>query len=70
MLGQEIPSAAHQLATTRGFGIRESQIALSIVEADGRFKVVDQGNHASVNAVNSRKFVEKLFRYLIHTEFG
>ncbi|MCX7821454.1 MAG: alpha-D-ribose 1-methylphosphonate 5-phosphate C-P-lyase PhnJ [Brevinematales bacterium] len=58
--GHQIPFGSRELPIARGWGTGGIQITLSIIGKDDILKVIDQGSDDSVNAVNIKKFVEKV----------
>lgn len=58
--GHQIPFGSRELPIARGWGTGGIQITLSIIDKEDILKVIDQGSDDSVNAVNIKKFVEKV----------
>lgn len=58
--GHQIPFGSRELPIARGWGTGGIQITLSIIGREDILKVIDQGSDDSVNAVNIKKFVEKV----------
>lgn len=58
--GHQIPFASRELPIARGWGTGGLQITLSLIGKDDVLKVIDQGSDESVNALNIKKFIEKV----------
>lgn len=58
--GYQVPFGSRELPIARGWGTGGIQLTLSLIGPDDVFKVIDQGCDESVNAVNIKKFVEKV----------
>ncbi|TDG00971.1 carbon-phosphorus lyase complex subunit PhnJ [Paenibacillus piri] len=57
--GYQVPFASRELPIGRGWGTGGLQLTLSLLGRDDTFKVIDQGNDDSVNAVSIRRLVEE-----------
>jgi len=58
--GYQVPFGSRELPIARGWGTGGMQITLALIGADDVLKVIDQGADDSVNAVNIRKFIERV----------
>lgn len=58
--GHQIPFGSRELPIARGWGTGGIQITLSLLGKNDVVKVIDQGSDDSVNAVNIKKFLEKV----------
>ncbi len=58
--GYQVPFGSRDMPVARGWGTGGLQLTLSLVGPDDTLKVIDQGSDDSVNAVNIRKFVERV----------
>lgn len=66
--GYQVPFASRELPIARGWGTGALQITLSIIGPDETLKVIDQGCDGSVNAVNIKKFINKVTGVKITTD--
>jgi alpha-D-ribose 1-methylphosphonate 5-phosphate C-P lyase len=57
--GHQVPFASRDLPIARGWGTGGLQVTLCLVEPHDVLKVIDQGDDASVNAVNLRRLIQK-----------
>ena len=57
--GHQVPFGSREMPIARGWGTGGLQITLACVGADDTVKVIDQGDDASVNAVNLRRLIAK-----------
>ncbi len=57
--GHQVPFGSREMPIARGWGTGGLQITLACVGADDTIKVIDQGDDASVNAVNLRRLIAK-----------
>lgn len=55
--GYQVPYASRELPIARGWGTGALQVTLSIIGPEDVIKVIDQGDDASVNASNLRRFI-------------
>jgi alpha-D-ribose 1-methylphosphonate 5-phosphate C-P lyase len=58
--GYQTPFGSRELPIARGWGTGGLQITLSVIGTGDILKVIDQGCDGSVNAVNIKKFIEKV----------
>lgn len=58
--GHQIPFGSREMPIARGWGTGGLQITLAIIGNGDTLKVIDQGCDESVNAVNIKKFIEKV----------
>ncbi len=58
--GYQVPYASREMPMARGWGTGGLQVTLSIVGPRDVVKVIDQGDDASVNAVNLRSFIARM----------
>jgi alpha-D-ribose 1-methylphosphonate 5-phosphate C-P lyase len=58
--GYQVPFGSRDMPVARGWGTGGLQLTLSLIGPDDALKVIDQGSDDSVNAVNIRKFVERV----------
>lgn len=58
--GHQVPFGSRELPIARGWGTGGLQITLSIIGPDDTLKVIDQGCDGSVNAINIKKFVNRV----------
>jgi alpha-D-ribose 1-methylphosphonate 5-phosphate C-P lyase len=58
--GYQVPFGSRELPIARGWGTGGLQITLSIIGKNDVLKVIDQGSDDSVNAVNIKKFINKV----------
>ncbi len=58
--GYQVPFGSPEMPVARGWGTGGLQITLSLVVPDDVLKVIDQGCDGSVNAVNIKKFVNRV----------
>lgn len=58
--GYQVPFGSRDMPVARGWGTGGLQLTLSLIGPDDKLKVIDQGSDDSVNAVNIRKFVERV----------
>jgi len=58
--GYQVPFGSRELPIARGWGTGGLQITLAIIGKDDILKVIDQGSDDSVNAVNIKKFIQKV----------
>jgi alpha-D-ribose 1-methylphosphonate 5-phosphate C-P lyase len=58
--GHQTPFGSREMPIARGWGTGGLQLTLSLVGSDDVLKVIDQGADDSVNAVNIRKFVQRV----------
>jgi alpha-D-ribose 1-methylphosphonate 5-phosphate C-P lyase len=57
--GHQIPFASRDLPIARGWGTGGLQITMAIITPADTLKVIDQGDDASVNAVNLRRLLTR-----------
>ncbi len=57
--GHQVPFASRDLPIARGWGTGGLQVTLALIEPHDILKVIDQGDDASVNAVNLRRLIQK-----------
>ncbi len=57
--GYQVPYSSPEMPVSRGWGTGALHISLAIIGKGDTYKVIDQGDDASVNACNIRSFVEK-----------
>ncbi|MEL7428599.1 MAG: alpha-D-ribose 1-methylphosphonate 5-phosphate C-P-lyase PhnJ [Pseudomonadota bacterium] len=57
--GYQVPFASREMPMPYGWGTGGVQVTASILKADDRLKVIDQGADDTTNAVSIRKFFEK-----------
>lgn len=57
--GHQVPFGSREMPLARGWGTGGIQLTLSLVGPDDVLKVIDQGDDASVNAVNIRELVAR-----------
>lgn len=58
--GYQVPFGSRELPIARGWGTGGLQITLAIIGKKDILKVIDQGSDDSVNAVNIKKFIQKV----------
>ncbi len=58
--GYQVPFGSRDMPVARGWGTGGLQLTLSLIGPDDMLKVIDQGSDDSVNAVNIRKFIERV----------
>ena len=58
--GYQVPFGSEEMPIARGWGTGGLQITLAVIGQDDIIKVIDQGSDDSVNAVNIKKFLEKV----------
>jgi alpha-D-ribose 1-methylphosphonate 5-phosphate C-P lyase len=58
--GYQVPFGSRELPIARGWGTGGLQLTLSLIGPDDLLKVIDQGSDDSVNAVNIRKFIQRV----------
>ncbi|MFZ4816984.1 MAG: alpha-D-ribose 1-methylphosphonate 5-phosphate C-P-lyase PhnJ, partial [Phototrophicaceae bacterium] len=58
--GYQVPYASRELPIARGWGTGGLQVTLSLVSPTDTVKVIDQGADDSVNAVNLRRFIQRM----------
>jgi len=58
--GHQVPFGSREMPIARGWGTGGLQLTLSLVGSEDRVKVIDQGDDASVNAVNLRRLIAKM----------
>lgn len=58
--GHQVPYASREVPIARGWGTGGLQVTLTLLGPDLVVKVIDQGADDSVNAVNLRKFMERM----------
>ena len=58
--GYQVPFASPEMPIARGWGTGGLQITLAMVLPQDVLKVIDQGCDGSVNAVNIKKFIQKV----------
>ena len=66
--GYQVPFGSREMPIARGWGTGGLQITLSIIGPDDILKVIDQGCDDSVNAVNIKKFIDKVTDITVTTE--
>lgn len=57
--GHQVPFGSREMPIARGWGTGGLQLTLSLVGSDDAIKVIDQGDDASVNAVNLRRLIAR-----------
>lgn len=57
--GYQVPFASREMPMPYGWGTGGVQVTASILKADDRLKVIDQGADDTTNAVSIRKFFER-----------
>ena len=57
--GHQVPFGSREMPIARGWGTGGLQLTLALVGGDDTIKVIDQGDDASVNAVNLRRLIAK-----------
>lgn len=57
--GHQVPFGSREMPIARGWGTGGLQLTLALVGPDDHVKVIDQGDDASVNAVNLRRLITK-----------
>ncbi len=55
--GYQVPYVSEEVPIARGFGSGGLQITLSLIGPDDLFKIIDEGDDETVNAVNLRRMV-------------
>ena len=58
--GYQVPFGSRELPIARGWGTGGLQITLAIIGRSDVLKVIDQGSDDSVNAVNIKKFIQRV----------
>jgi alpha-D-ribose 1-methylphosphonate 5-phosphate C-P lyase len=58
--GYQVPYASREMPMARGWGTGGLQVTLSVVGPKDIVKVIDQGDDASVNAANLRRFIARM----------
>lgn len=58
--GHQVPFGSREMPLARGYGTGGLQLSLSLVGPGDVFKCIDQGDDASVNAVNMRGLVSRM----------
>lgn len=58
--GYQVPYVTREVPFARGWGTGGLQVTLSLVEPSSVVKVIDQGDDASVNASNIRRFIRRV----------
>jgi len=58
--GYQVPFGSREMPIARGWGTGGLQITLAIIGQDDILKVIDQGSDDSVNAVNIKKFIDRV----------
>lgn len=58
--GHQVPFGSREMPLARGWGTGGLQLSLSLVGPSDVFKAIDQGDDASVNAVNMRVLVARM----------
>jgi alpha-D-ribose 1-methylphosphonate 5-phosphate C-P lyase len=58
--GYQVPFGSRELPIARGWGTGGLQLTLAIIGKDEILKVIDQGSDDSVNAVNIKKFIQRI----------
>lgn len=58
--GYQVPFGSRELPIARGWGTGGIQLTLSLIGPSDILKVIDQGCDDSVNAVNIKKFIQKV----------
>ncbi|MCB9496705.1 MAG: alpha-D-ribose 1-methylphosphonate 5-phosphate C-P-lyase PhnJ [Fibrobacteria bacterium] len=58
--GYQVPYGSREMPLARGWGTGGIQITLSLLSPEDVVKVIDQGCDGSVNAVNIKKFYERV----------
>ena len=66
--GYQVPYGSREMPLARGWGTGGIQITLSMLLPSDVVKVIDQGCDGSVNAVNIKKFYERVARVAITTD--
>jgi len=58
--GHQVPFGSREMPLARGWGTGGLQLSLSVIGPEDVFKAIDQGDDASVNAVNTRSLVGRM----------
>lgn len=58
--GHQVPFGSREMPLARGWGTGGLQLSLSLIGPEDVFKAIDQGDDASVNAVNMRNLVSRM----------
>lgn len=66
--GYQVPYGSREMPLARGWGTGGIQITLSLLLPEDRVKVIDQGCDGSVNAVNIKKFYERVGGVAVTTD--
>jgi alpha-D-ribose 1-methylphosphonate 5-phosphate C-P lyase len=66
--GYQVPYGSREMPIARGWGTGGLQITLSLIVPDDVLKVIDQGCDGSVNAVNIKKFVNRVAGVAVTTD--
>ncbi len=66
--GYQVPFGSREMPIARGWGTGGLQITLAIIGPDDVLKVIDQGCDDSVNAVNIKKFIDRVTGVAVTTE--
>jgi len=66
--GYQVPFGSREMPIARGWGTGGLQITLSIIGPGDVLKVIDQGCDDSVNAVNIKKFIDRVTGVAMTTE--
>lgn len=68
--GYQVPFGSREMPLARGWGTGGIQLTLSLVGPDDVLKVIDQGDDASMNAVNIRELVTRTTGVSVTTRTG
>lgn len=55
--GYQVPYVSEEVPIARGYGSGGLQVTLSLIGPDDRYKIIDEGDDETVNAVNLRRMV-------------
>jgi len=66
--GYQVPFGSRELPVARGWGTGGLQLTLALVGPADVLKVIDQGSDDSVNAVNIRKFIQRVTGVALTTD--
>ncbi len=66
--GYQVPYGSREMPFARGWGTGGLQLTLSLIQPDDVLKVIDQGCDGSVNAVNIKKFVNRVTGVALTTD--
>lgn len=58
--GHQVPFGSREMPLARGWGTGGLQLSLALIGPEDVFKAMDQGDDASVNAVNTRSLVGRM----------